>query len=195
MTCIVGVSNGTDVWLGSDQAISRESNREVLLDSEGKVFVWERTTGNIVVGVTNNYGWTQHLHYTDLLPPELEPNEPVEHYVRVTLRRYFFTQWAAYEQPNKSTDTGCDMLVGLMGRLYLFTNALIVVRAPGGRYAVGSGGPFARGALMAMETWAPMHPEMTIEGALDIACRCVSTCRGPYTIVSTCAAAALESVA
>lgn len=140
-----------------------------LVDDRGSVLTTVRKTfaaHGALFGFSGNLATFETVRDTPLGAPEGELED--------WLRRVVVPAWrAALKALDRKQDA--EFLAASRGRLWLIGEDGVVIRIEDGRYAIGSGSEFARGALHAMR-WA--RPAEALVAALDAAQAHVPTC-GP----------------
>lgn len=177
MTCIVGVVEGNEVWIGGDSA--GVGGYSLTVRADEKVFV----NGPMVFGFTTSFRMGQLLRYA-LTVPDHDPRVEVERYMATTfvnaVRECLKTNgWASVKD---GSEIGGHFLVGYRGILFSIQSDYQVGRAADGYDATGCAEDVARGALFA----TPELPaETRVRLALEAAERCSAGVRGPFLIRHT----------
>lgn len=189
MTCIVGITDGTDVWLGADNSHSDNSGSE-FLNKHPKI--WMR--GDMVMGVSGSLRIAQLLQYALECPP-IKPDEDIYTYMVTTFADSMrgCLRNAGHLQVNDSVEQIGDsrILVGAKGHLFNFACDCGFVEPPESYTAIGCGAPEALGTLYAL--WA-MPPYSTgadkwyrgiLQSALECSARFNTAVRAPFHFIST----------
>lgn len=177
MTCIVGLVDSGQVWLGGDSAASGGYSLTVRADP--KVF----TIGAFVMGFTTSFRMGQLLRY-QFTPPLHDPAKDTFTYmvadfvegVRTCLKN------GGYTRVESNVERGGQFLVGYQGRLFTVESDFQIGESLAGYDAVGSGQDLALGALYATSASPPAE---RIQIALQAASEFNSAVRGPFTVVTT----------
>lgn len=175
MTCIVGITTGSKVYIGGDSA--GVGGWSLTIRADQKVF----RRGDYVFGFTSSYRMGQILQYNAELPAP--PREDVHKFmvrdfveaVRKALRD------GGYTKIDSNREEGGTFLVGCRARLFAIESDFQVVETTVGFDAVGSGADIARGALTASPR---LSPERRVRTALSAAEQWNAGVRGPFTVVS-----------
>ena len=192
MTCVVAITNGKTVWMGSDSAACEETSGTLHLMADGKV--WKR--GELVMGVSaNGTGIMQALRYHLTLEPIFAEHnapdgvDPLMHYM---VNVFAGAARKCLEEGDllKKGAMDAHILVGLRGRLFMVEGSFGVVPDPEPFNAIGSGGAEAKGALWTFDLLrramsVKWLPEKILEVALEVSERYTSTVRRPWHFVST----------
>ncbi len=181
MTCIVGLVQGTGVWIGGDSAGSNSSF--IMTRKDPKVF----RVGEMLMGCCGSFRMAQLLRCT--FEPPAHPEEmDVERYLVGpfidAVRRLFKDGGAATSE--KEAERGTFFLLGYRGGLYRIEHDYHVGQAADGYDAIGSGSDFALGALHALAaTRSRLAPPDRIRLALEASERSSPSVRGPFIIEQT----------
>lgn len=145
MTCIVGVVDGPDVWIGGDSASSRDSG-ELTFRSDPKVF----RRGEYLIGFTTSWRMGQLLRYR-LAVPERPSSVDLFEWMATefidAVRRCLAEGGFAHIENN--LEEGGEFLVAVAGRLISVGADYQVGENLDGYDAVGCGSEVALGALAA----------------------------------------------
>ncbi len=167
MTCIVAVTDNKKVWMGADSAATGPGLDRWTMNTPK---VWSK--GPFVFGVAGNPSVAQKMRSS--FNPELANLDP-----------YSYISGKFVEQLESLLgDDGRDslLLVGYQGRIFeIVMPQNYLVMEPKENYAsIGSGAPFALGALRASRG----NPERRIKLALDAACTHNAGCAPPYNFIT-----------
>lgn len=172
MTCIVGISNGDNVYIGGDRGIS--NNESILSLCRPKVV----KNGDYIIGYAGSQGVGQLANL--MVPPAVGRD------AEKTLRTTFIKSLKAIIEelgPSNLTesDNHTDFLVGCKGRLFeISTNDWSVSELE--YSAVGSGSHIALGSIYTTSLYdLPLKERVQI--ALDSAITLSPTCQGPIDIL------------
>jgi len=173
VTCIVGLVDDGDVYIGGDSA--GVSNSWLSLHANRKVF----TNGPYVVGFTSSFRMGQLLRYA--LKPPPPPERGLDRFMVTTfvdaVRRCLKDGGLAKKE--NEVETGGAFLVGVSGRLFAVYGDYQVTEEVGSYDAVGSGASIALGAMYATEG---LLPRDRLRLALGAAERFSTYVRRPFTI-------------
>lgn len=178
MTCIVGLVDNTDVYIGGDSAATG-GNTQVTLASP-KVF----RNGEFLIGVSGSIRMLQVLQHV-FSPPKPEEDEDILTYMIakfVPAMRTCFTNNGYGTVNNGEAGMDSQFIVGYRGRLFTIYQDYQVTEVVDGYSAVGSGGEFARGSLHTTTFNGVVNPEARITAALDAASYFDAYVRPPYKI-------------
>lgn len=174
MTCIAGLVDESDVYIGGDSA--GVSGMELRLRADQKVF----TNGSLVMGFTDSFRMGQLLRYAFQCPPQL-PSKSIEEFmvtdfidaVRECLKE------GGFAEEDRGKETGGTFLVGYRERLFEISGDYQVGEALDGFSAVGSAAPVALGVLYATQG---RKPEDRLLTALEAAERYNAGVRRPFVV-------------
>jgi ATP-dependent protease HslVU (ClpYQ) peptidase subunit len=172
MTCIVGISNGDNVYIGGDRGISNNDN--ILSLCRPKV----AKNGEYIIGYAGSQGVGQLSHI--MTPPVI--GKDVEKTLRTTFIKSLKTIIEEFGPSNLTeSDNHTDFLVGCKGRLFeISTNDWSVSELE--YSAVGSGANIALGSLYTTSLYEVGIKER-VQIALDSAISLSPTCQGPIDIL------------
>lgn len=186
MTAIAALAHGGKVYMGADSAAVQDRHY-LTIAATPKVF----TAGPLIFGYTSSFAMghaLQHrLNIPDNLPPahELDVLDrwmavPFMDAVRECLKA------AGYLKTENGREHSGQFLVGARGQIYLVNDDLHANRQLAPYGAVGSGETACLAAfhvISQLRTARP-HPDCTVRAALEAAQSCVTTVRGPFTILA-----------
>ena len=171
MTCIVGITNGSSVYIGGDRSAS--DGDAIVSMCRPKVHV----RGDWIFGYAGNIGKGQLLEFITL--PIVEDNDDPYCLLRLdvveTLREAINTY-----SDNESDHT--DWLIGCKGRLFEISSdgwGVVEVKES----SIGSGSTYALGSLHATQDLLDVYM-YRIDMALNAAITYSPTCQGPVDILS-----------
>lgn len=152
MTCIAGVADGKNVWIGGDSASGGEDGWAIARVVAPKVFPLQikGTNQRLLIGYTSSFRMGQIIQYHLRLPdnpipvPGLEQRyviDPLIPLIRAALKEHGFTKIEHNEE------TGGVFLIGLQGHLFRIDSDFHVRERLDGYEAIGCGAAFALGAL------------------------------------------------
>lgn len=151
MTCIVGISNGTTVFLGGDSA--SVGGLDISRTLHPKVF----KNGSYVMGYTTSFRMGQLLEFATL-PEPTKPDCKNLYKFMITkfvpaIRTIF--KDGGYLKVKESQENGGTFLVGLKGNLFIVDSDFQVQQKPEHFSACGCGDNVALGALFALRDTPP----------------------------------------
>lgn len=185
MTCIVGFRTPAGVWIGGDAAGC--SGYDLQISASPKVF----GNGSYLVGYTSSFRMGQLLQYSlALSPPPTDPADLFQHMATTfvnEVRDCFKLGGVAAK--DKDVEAGGTFLVGVRGRLFCVYQDYQVFESLSQFLAVGSGAPYALGALAALgATDAPnLKPAELVRRALSVSAEYSMGVRGPFTVLEQAA--------
>lgn len=175
MTCIVGLVDNGDVYLGADSAGAGGTFIETRLDP--KVFLLK----NMAIGYTSSFRMGQLLQYALKVPEQGEQSDmqflvtTFADAVRELFRAYGFL-WKQNDR-----EEGGVFLIAYRGCLYSMEADFQIVQHAHAYAACGCGRELALGAMYA--TQEEENPERRINAALNAAAEFSCAVRGPFRIV------------
>lgn len=170
MTCIVGIADGDNVWIGGDRASS--DGNTILSLSRPKV----ARHGEYLIGYAGSLGIGQLAQMIDI-PPAVRNIEKV---LRTTFVKSLKSAIEEFGNASHLEDNSTDFLVGVKGRLFEISSDDWQV----GEYAysaIGSGNNIALGSLHTTQNWKDNHKRIHV--ALDAAITLSPSCQGPIDIL------------
>lgn len=173
MTCIVGLVDKGDVYIGGDSAGTAGLSLSIRADE--KVF----GNGPFIMGFTSSFRMGQLLRYKFSPPAQTVHQNDMEYMVTsfVDAARQCF---AGNGFGDKDATEGGTFLVGYKGKLYTLQSDYQVALSVAPFDAVGSGADLALGALFATEH---LKPEDRVTMALSAASTFNAAVAPPFTIL------------
>ena len=178
MTCIVGYVDSKGVYIGGDSlGISDDFSKEVRTDA--KVF----KKGSMIFGFTSSFRMGQLIRYCLDVPKH--ENKSNEEYLCCD---FMDALMKCFKEKNFATVddnviTGGEFLVGYRGQIFSISEDFQVGTCVTKYQSIGSGSPYALGALHALER-IKLTPENRIKKALAAATEHCAAVSPPYKIVS-----------
>jgi len=170
MTVIVGITDGTNVYIGADRGVSDDVS--IVSLSRPKVHI----NNNWVFGYSGSLGIGQLMEFIDMPDAGEDPYKTL----RMDVVSHMRDAIDLYGVNN--SEYSADFIIGTQGRLFeLSTSDWSVAEVE--ETALGSGGPFALGSLFTTRDF-PASPEFRIEMALNAAITCSPTCQGGVDIIN-----------
>lgn len=172
MTCIVGIVQGDEVWIGGDgQAIAGEVRRHT---TQPKVF---RRGEMLIAGAGTSYVLQamQHRWEPPLWLPDDDPLDYLASDVMPMLRKFLKENDLLLSGDGDVLYMDAVLLIGLKGRLFRTDAYFMVSESNDGYQAIGSGEEPALGSLFASPE---LLPKLRIETALRAASH-FKPCVGP----------------
>lgn len=176
MTCIVGIANGTTVFLGGDSA--SVGGLDISRTLHPKVF----KNGPYVIGYTTSFRMGQLLEFAKLPQPNKEDKENLYRFMItkfVPAIRALFKE-GGYLKTKDSQEAGGTFLVGIKGELFIVDDDFQVQQKPEHFYACGCGEPYALGAMFASPD---LPPKERLALALEAAQSYSAGVRAPFHFV------------
>jgi ATP-dependent protease HslVU (ClpYQ) peptidase subunit len=175
MTCIVGLIDGGDVYLGGDSALS--TGNEIIAQRQPKVF----RVGDFLIGCSGSARIKLLLSYA-FNPPKRPFAKDLESYMATdflnAMRKCFKDGGLARKDSEVESYYG-SILIAHRGRLFHLGSNYSLFEAHCGYDAVGSGAEVAKGALYATRLLPPRERLLL---ALEAAATHVEGVRPPFTI-------------
>lgn len=172
MTAIVAIAHRGEVILGGDSAVGYGD--ALITCRQPKV--WTAAPG-VLVGVAGDARACDVVRYRLKVPPF----DGVD--VAAWAARELADEFASAVKASRSTDSSCDMLLGIGGEVIVIDGDGGIVRPAGGYAAIGSGGPVALGALHATIGMLQLGPRDRVLRALEAAEAHCSSVRRPFVLV------------
>lgn len=183
MTCIVAISQGGTVYMGSDHAASDEKSGWIIARKEPKCF----KVGQYGIAFTDSFRMGQILQY-NWTPPKYTPtktNSGLDKFMRTkfidSVKDAFKEHGYGNFGPSEEGDTGGIFIVGVCGRIFTVDEDFHVGENVYNFMAEGSGGQLALGALWA--TRNQKNPKMRIKSALEAAAEFNMAVSAPFTYI------------
>lgn len=190
MTCVVGIANKKNVWMGADSCGSNSYTRGQVLHP--KVFAKEVPVENaaaehMLIGGCGSFRMLQLLEYA-FCPPRINSDRDLIAYLSVefadTVRQLFKDKGFSHIANNVEViaDDGSEFLIGFRGHLYAMQGAFQAVGWMTQEDAAGSGHAFALGSLHTTRRlkWTP---ERRIQSALEASAEINPHVQGPFKIL------------
>jgi hypothetical protein len=171
MTCIVGLVDKGDVYIGGDSA--GVSGYSISIRSDEKVFI----NGPFIMGFTSSFRMGQLLRYKLSVPKQTTDQDDMNYMVSDfvdSVRKCFKDN--DYGKP----DEGGVFLVGYNDKLYAIHSDFQVAICARGYDSVGCGHDIAKGSLF---TSVGLKPEQRINLALSAASNHSAGVAPPFTII------------
>lgn len=177
MTCIVGLVDNNEVWIGGDSA--GVAGLDITARADQKVF----RNGEFLFGFTTSFRMGQILRYG--FTPKGIPDWDLERYMCGTfiddIRQAFKDK--GFAESHHGSEQGGTFLVGVRGRLFTIESDYQVAWNHVPYSAVGCGAKYALGSLYTTHQDTPdMPPRDKVIRALDAASKFSAGVCPPYTI-------------
>ena len=187
MTCIVGLIDDGEVYMGSDSA--GVQGWDLRLRSDNKVFQIK----DMLIGFTTSFRMGQILRFA--LPLNLAPY-PYSGYSQDEVERYMYLDFLenvrelfkikGYSKIENNNEAGGEFLVGFQGQLWSVYEDFQIAQFDIPFQAIGCGASFAMGALSVIweegKCW-PIEPKQMIQMALCTAEKFSAGVRGPFNVL------------
>lgn len=175
MTCIAGLVDGGDVWIGGDSA-GVGGNYALFVRADEKVF----RNGDFLFGFTSSFRMGQLLRYA-LAPPDHDPRVATDKYLCTTFMNAVrqCLKDGGYAEKRNDSETGGTFLIGYKGGLYTVEDDYQVAKVSDGFTSVGCGFQLAIGSLHSTKQQAA---SARVQTALEAAERFCAGVRGPFKI-------------
>jgi ATP-dependent protease HslVU (ClpYQ) peptidase subunit len=180
MTCIVGIADGNEVWMGGDSAAA--NGYETRVTTLPKVFIVNTTARErFLLGYTSSFRMGQLLQYRlDITTPRSDGTSPLRYLVTTfaeAVRDLF--RGAGYARVESNQENGGVFLVGYAGGIFRVGSDYQVNQMADGFDVAGCGEEYALGALAST---GAMAPEERIKNALVVAARFSGEVSAPFVI-------------
>lgn len=164
MTCIVGLVEKGTIYMGGDSCVSYGWHTEQL--ASFKVF----KVGPFLMGSAGDLRMNNILRYELEIPPQLSHDTDDDRYMVTAVAGHIRTRckdlgFAKVDSNHEEFGSG-NVLIGYRGNIYQMGSDYSIARNINNLAAIGSGYPFALGALAAMKK---RPPKVRIRRALEIA--------------------------
>ena len=173
MTVIVGIANGTNVYIGGDRGVSDDET--ILSLYRPKVHI----NNGWLFGYSGSLGIGQLMELIDM--PEVDKDTDVYKVLRTDVVTHMRNAIDLYSVSN--AETASDFLVGINGRLFEMNTADWSV-AEIEETSIGSGSSYALGSLYTTKEF-PAGPEYRINLAIESAIRYSPSCQGGVDVLYT----------
>ena len=177
MTCIAGLLNDGDVYVGGYSA--GVVGNDLRLRKDEKVFIKDK----MIFGSTSSFRMGQLLRYKLIIPP---------YYSQVDLYQYMVDNFidavrkclkeSGYMNIKDTVEEGGHFLIGFKERLFHINSDLQVAESAYAFSAVGCGGDYALASLATSEG-SNLEPLKRIEKALEVAEQFSRGVRRPFVIL------------
>jgi len=181
MTCIVGIGDGKNVWIGGDSA-GTNGWFDQTVRSDVKVF----ENGTMVFGFCGSYRMGQLLRHALKMPKHYTEDETddmtflVTKFINAVRETLKTGGWGLTDTDrNNGAERGGNFLIGYRGQVYEIQSDFQVSWPTENVAAVGCGDNYALGSLHATSG----KPRRRIKSALEAAERYSAGVAGPYTII------------
>jgi ATP-dependent protease HslVU (ClpYQ) peptidase subunit len=177
MTCIVGIVDKGNVYIGGDSAGA--SDFDITIRKDPKVF----KVDDFVFGCTTSYRMIQLIMFSFIPPTRLDDEDIFKYMCTkfITELRKVLTK-GGYTKIDNNEESGGTFLVGYCGRLFKIEADFQVCESVNNYNACGCGESYAKGALFAMDK--NTKPKDKIVKALEAAVYFNGGVRPPYIIES-----------
>jgi ATP-dependent protease HslVU (ClpYQ) peptidase subunit len=175
MTCIVGLVDGSQVYIGGDSA--GVAGYSMTLRADEKVFI----NAGFVFGFTSSFRMGQLLHYA-FTPPKQKVEQDLYEYMVVDFVDAVRQCYKGHGWGKKDTDEaerGGTFLIGRSGRLFSVQGDFQVCESRSAYQAVGCGDEYALGSLHATEG---IKPKTRVLKALEAAEHFSAGVAGPFVV-------------
>lgn len=181
MTCVVGIADGTKVWLGADSCAANDMKSFERADR--KLFKLRK---DFLIGYTTSFRMGQILEYRFQPPLHDQTRKDFEYLATVFIdevRKCLSTYGWSWKKDEH--EIGGNFLIGYRGEIYEVEADFHIASYPTRLAAVGAGESFALGALDAIERHRfKLTPVQRIRTALQAAARYSPWVRPPFHILS-----------
>ena len=179
MTCIIGVVEGAQVWVGGDSALSNMSTHEIVTAANQKVF----RVGDLLLGVSGSPRVCDVLRYS-LEPPRHPKRMEAGRYIRTLFMdamRDTLKKAGVLRVQAGIEDCDANILIGYRGRLFTVEDDFHAHETVDDYVSIGSGSAVANGALSVSQGVAPRK---RVIAALAASERYTASVRRPFYVLT-----------
>jgi hypothetical protein len=175
MTCIVGLKQGNELYIGGDSA--GVDGWRMVLRKDSKVF----KNGEFLMGFTTSFRMGQLLRWSFVPPahPEGVSDERFMSTTFVDAVRKCFTD-GGFAKKDNEVQSGGTFIIGYRKHLYVMEEDFQIGLYHDDYVAVGCGDSIALGCLYGT---AGMKPQKRVETALEAAAKYSAGVRAPFVIM------------
>lgn len=157
---------------------STSEDDEILITADAKIFLKE----DMLLGFCGLYSDAQAVRHRFEFPERAHKEEAAAYLYSKWLPAYreFMNAERRVVTPDEKSRRELSDTYGMLaleGALFLLTSDFAALPIAAEFLAIGSGGPYARGALYALRT---RNPKVKLTCALEIAAQCSSSVSGPF---------------
>jgi hypothetical protein len=176
MTCIVGIADGTKVWMGADTYGSDKWTGSTV--THPKVFILEvpaegSPNEELMIGGCGSFRMLQLLeHGLATSMPGIRKNQSVINWLTIEFadatRHLFREKGFGKNADGIHSINGGSFLLGFRGNIYHIEDSYQAIAVPENIQTAGSGGPYALASLVTTRNfgWTPLQ---RIQTALEVA--------------------------
>ena len=177
MTCIVGLIDKGDIYMGGDSAGSTSHHTDIRADE--KVFI----NGPMIFGFTSSFRMGQLLRYSLNIPKQSKKMDDYKYMVTLFINvvRNCLKK-GGYAKKCDETETGGIFLVGYKNKLYCIEKDYQVACSYKSYHAIGCGDSYAFGSLYTTQHKDYKLPKERIMLALHAAEEFSPYVRAPFLI-------------
>jgi len=176
MTCIIGVVEKGQTYIGGDSALSTSGTWEVRASKLPKVF----RIGKFIIGFTGSPRLGQLLrYYLEIHPQGDETDEAYIVQTVIEAARKIFKEHG-FAKVEDNVEEGGNFLLGYKGRLWWVDYAFSLCELTDSLDALGCGREYALGAMRALEN---LPPRERILKALEIAEHFSGALKRPFLVL------------
>jgi len=179
MTCIVGIADGTTVWMGGDSYGSTSYTK--MASVHPKVFIRETHGERVIIGWTGSFRMGQVLEHKLDIPSNETQQDAYAFMVGTVVgavRTLLKEEGCVITKDGQDKSDGA-FLFGYKGRLFKVGTDYSAIESTRGYTATGSGEETAMGALYVLPD---AEPEARIMAALEAAAEIVPSVGGPFYV-------------
>lgn len=177
MTCIIGLVDNGKIYIGGDSAASSGWNTRTT--AVAKVFRF----GEFLIGCTGSIRALELLQFhLQVTARSEDENDDLRYMVTVFAEavRQCLKEHGCAKVENNQEQSDSEFLVGYRGKLFSIQANFQVCAFTDAFDAIGVGGEYALGALMALKNLSPIE---RIQAALEIAAYFSNGVRAPFHIL------------
>lgn len=179
MTCVIGMIKDDKVYIGADNVGSNLSIK--ISRNDNKVFKKDE----MIIGCTTSFRMINILQYQLQLPLH-DPKISTDEYMYTSFIeevRYLFRE-KGFSKIDSNVEIGGDFIVGYKGNLYNICEDFQIEKPADNFACVGSGMPYAYGAMKILIENKLLSAEEIITKALEVAEYYNPFVRKPFNIMS-----------
>lgn len=187
MSCVVAYITPKKIIMGGDSAITCQESDESINMENKKVFIKDK---KFLIGCAGSQRDAQLIEHVVEIPKQTKQDSSDEYYIcnKVigAIRDCFFEHGGSFVTPKEgeSDSIESEILLAYKGRLYNILPDFGIAVYTNNFHAVGTGRPYAIGALKAFEIENKLSVEDKILRSLEISADCVSSVNGPFYTLS-----------
>ena len=182
MTCIVGIEDKGDIYIGADSAGIDIDSLSICTRADEKVFITE--SGEFIIGFSGSFRVGQLMRYAIDLPEQSQKKDDMAYMVTDFVDAIRFAQHnrGSLKKESELEELPAALLVGYKSKLYVIENDFQVGLPIENYAAVGCGAQIALGAMYALKN-SNISPTNKLEIALMAASEYSVGVRPPFIVL------------